>query len=252
MKKNIFLLAVLVVVLAIGTWYALEGRPAKAPGTDTTYAFLPIDGPYKESAPYYEIAANYATSTSLSGSANASAIAMMRNFIGTTVTDFKTQGRFDHLTPEDISAMGFDQGRKETLQINYLIASSAHTVSYIYTIYEDTGGAHGNTVFKTFTFDTSSGALLGLGDLFASADYLTTLSVTARNLLPGMLGQFTNDTFIQDGTTPNEQNFQDFFFDNADFVVLFPPYQVAPYAAGPITLRIPSENLKGVLKTTYP
>jgi hypothetical protein len=53
------------------------------------------------------------------------------------------------------------------------------------------------------------------------------------------------------GTTPEEKNFANFFLDNQEFVLLFPPYQVAPYAAGPQTLRIPLPELSNILKQEY-
>ena len=146
--------------------------------------------------------------------------------------------------------MGFDKGRKETLQITYLIASSAHTVSYIFTIYEDTLGAHGNTFFHTFTFDTGTGASLSLADIFSSS-YLDTLSSISRTKLPSVIGDDADPAFINNGTTPDEKNFENFFFDNRDFVVLFAPYQVAAYADGPQTLRIPLSELSSILKPEY-
>ena len=176
----------------------------------------------------------------------------MQDFVSDTITQFKTDGNFANLTPTDITTMGFDQGRKEKLQIVYLIASSPHTVSYIFTIYEDTLGAHGNTLFKTFTFDTTTGAPLALADLFSpSADYLDALSSISRAKLPAILGSSADTTFITNGTTPEDTNFANFFFDNHQLVILFAPYAVGPYTAGPQTLYIPASELSTILKPEY-
>jgi hypothetical protein len=261
MKRELVAGAVVILLLVLGVWYVvLHPAPAKAPadGATTSSALvLPSQGPYADHAQYYDIAANYPTSTPLrteaSAAADENATALMRDWIAVTIAQFKSDGQYDSLTAEDARMRGFDAGRKNSLQIMYLIASSEHTVSYIYTVNADTGGAHGNTYFKTFVFDRITGDELFLGDLFrARTDYLTTLSDMSRSKLPTVIGQYYDATFIKDGTEPKEDNFANFFFDGADFTLLFPPYQVAAYAQGPITLRIPSIQLKDILKTQYP
>lgn len=249
-QKTLGFIVLILAVLGIGLYAAMRPAPATAPGTAENPSLPP--GSYVEHAPYYDITANYATSTPLSGTANAAAVALMQKFIADTIAQFKADGNFGNLTPQDIAMMGYDHGRKQTLNIVYLIGSSAHTVSYIFTVYQDTLGAHGNTTFKTFTFDTNTGAPLSLSDVFLpGSDYLGTLSSISRAQLPAMLRDAANTRMIEDGTTPDETNFQNFFFDNRNFVVLFDPYQVAPFAAGPQTVRIPLSELSSILKPEY-
>lgn len=250
MQKNIFIGSAVLLVIIVGTIFysAMKPVPAKAPsGVGAT---LP-EGSYIEHAAYYDIVANYATSTPLAGTSNTAAITFMKDFIGGIITQFKTDGNFANLTAADIKTMGFDQGRKETLQITYLTASSGKTISYIFTTYIDTLGAHGNLFFHTFTFDKTSGAALSLVEIFSDTTYLDTLSSLARARLPEIIGQDADMAFIQDGTEPEKENFENFFFDNAQLVFLFPPYQVGPYSAGPQTLRIPVAELSSILKSEY-
>lgn len=216
-------------------------------------------GKYVEQAEYYDIAANYATSTPFlhkDPAADAAAIALMKKSVGDTIAQFKSDGHFAALTPAEAARMGLSPGRKEKLDIVYLIASSTHTVSYIFTIYEDTLGAHGNMTFTTFTFDASAGAPLSLADLFTpGADYLARLSQISRGKLPGIIGGNIDaafvKNFIEPGTTPEEKHFENFFLDNRELVILFAPYQVAPYSAGPQTLRIPVSDLADILKPEH-
>jgi len=246
MQKNTLVGAAVILVILAGTvlYAAMRPMPAKAPT-------LP-EGGYTEHAQYYDIAANYATSTPLSGNANTAAIALMQSFVADTIAQFKADGKFGSLTSEDITMMGFDKGRKETLNIVYLISSLPRTVSYIFTIYEDTLGAHGNTSFHTFTFDTASGVPLSLADLFLpGTDYLGKLSALARERLPGVIGQYGDAAMIASGTAPEDKNFENFFFDGNNLIILFSPYQVAAYAAGPQTLRIPLSELSTILKPAY-
>lgn len=255
MKKDTFIgiASIAILLLALAAYALLHPLAAKAPGALDTSG-LPA-GSYAEHTQYFDISAHYATSTpitSVSTAADAGAVAAMKNFVGATITQFKTDGNFANLTPEDIKIMGFDTGRKETLDIVYLLASSKRTVSYIFTIYEDTLGAHGNTFFHTFTFDSRTGAPLTLSDLFLpETAYLDKLTAVSRAALPAVIGVGADNGMMANGTTPDEKNFQNFFFDNTDFVILFDPYAVAPYAAGPQTLRIPTSQLSNILKPEY-
>ena len=256
MKKETLIGAIVLLVIVSGVIFygATSSSPSKAPETADLSALSGTS--YVEHAPYYDIAVNYASSTPLLGkvsaSADAAAVALMKHFVSDAVAQFKTDGNFANLTAADVKTMGLSQSRKETLEIKYLISSSPRTVSYIFTTYEDTLGAHGNTFFRTFTFDTSTGTLLSLADLFApGSDYLSRLSSISRAELPAVIGDSAATSFIASGTTPSDKNFENFFLDNASLVVLFPPYQVAPYSAGPQTLRIKVTDLANFLKPEY-
>ncbi|OGG78163.1 hypothetical protein A3A36_00660 [Candidatus Kaiserbacteria bacterium RIFCSPLOWO2_01_FULL_52_12b] len=251
-KDTVIGIGVLVVILAVIVGYAaLKPIPVTTPGTITATNVLPTGG-YIEHAQYYDITADYATSTPLAEPANTVAVTLMQNFVSDTITQFKTDGNFDNLTAKDITVMGFDQGRKEMLRIMYLITAPARTVSYIFTTYADTLGAHGNMFFHTFTFDTKTGVLLSLADIFLpGTKYLDALSSISRAKFPAVIGEFADMNFIENGTTPDEKNFRNFFLVDRDLVILFDPYAVAPYAAGPQTLRIPLSELSVILKPEY-
>lgn len=231
----------------------IRPAPAEAPGQIDLSG---LNGRYVEDAAYHAVDAFYATTTPLmeriGAKADSDAVAIMKNFVTDTIARFKTDGNFANLTAEDITVMGYDQGRKQSLQILYLISSSPRTLSYIYTIYADTLGAHGNMLFHTFTFDASTGEYLALSDIFTTGPaYLERLSSISRRELPNIIGDGTDAGMIERGTTPEEKNFQNFFFNNGDFILLFPPYQVAAYAAGPQTLRIPVSQLTDILRPEY-
>lgn len=254
MKQNTLIGSLAAVAILIGLigYAASRPTPASAPDAPATANAIPEMSPYAEHGTYYDIAANYPTTTPLRASADSAARASMRAFIAGQIDQFKKDGNFDHLTAEDIKMMGYNQGRKQTLDIKYLISSSPRTVSYIYTIYLDTLGAHPNGFFKTFTFDTQTGKELSLADIFApGADYLTTLSSLSSVALTKNMQDLASPEMIAAGTKPETKNFENFFFDNADFVLLFSPYQVAAYAAGPQTVRIPLSNLSSVLNPEY-
>jgi hypothetical protein len=255
-KKWILLLVALLVLLGGGAYLAYNPG-LLAPGPADTTAPTPSDpGALSEQAAYYEIAATYPTRTPLFATAgeraDSIAVGLMKGFIETSVTQFKRDGNFANLTPKDIQMMGYDQGRKQSLQIGHVGAQSSTTASYVFTINIDTLGAHGNTYYKTFTFALRDGSALGLDDLFTPrAPYLEKLSSISRAELPKILGEMGDVDMIRLGTAPDAQNFEQFFLDDNSLVILFPPYAVAAYAAGPQTLAIPRSALSDVLKPEY-
>jgi len=241
----------LVLIIGAGALYVgLRPGPAKVPSGTLPAA---LTGSYVEHAAYYDIETAYPTETPLPGEASEAAITTMQGWVIETISQFKTDGNFDNLTPEDIAMLGFDQGRKESLQITYKTVASPHTISYFFTTYSDTLGAHPNGFFKTFTFDTKTGAELSLTDLFApGAKYLEQLSTIARAKLPEVIGtQYADADYIQSGTEPKDESFQNFVIDKGSLDILFEPYQVGPYAIGPQTLPIPLADMKEVLKPEY-
>lgn len=236
----------IVLVLAAGFIWFIQTRPPASP-TELTKS------PYTEESPYYEISIEFPTETALKGPSNDAAVLRMKAFLSDLVGTFKENGGFQNLTAEDTRMRGFDQGRKESLKVLFFESVTPNTDAYVFTIYEDTGGAHGNTLFKTFMFDKNTGTELKLGDLFQPGTaYLTELSRLARAKLPPTIGEYADSGMIASGTTPEEQNFSNFVFDGKDLLILFPPYQVAAYAQGPVTLRLSNSDLRNLLKQEYP
>lgn len=244
---------VIVVALVLGclVWHAASKSTGTVTNSTLSATSLGTHSPYKASGTYFTIAANFPTTTPLSAATNSTALSQMRSWVENQVTQFKQDSGVATITPALAQKQGLTNGRQYTLNIVYLEGFSAHTYSYIFTVYEDTGGAHGNTFFKTFTFDAASGKLLSLGDVF-TGNYLQKLSAISRQTLDQNLGKFAVQNMITSGTSPGATNFQNWFFDNKDFVLLFPPYQVAAYAAGPQTVRIPASELDGFLAPNYP
>lgn len=262
-------LIVLVLILGGVIWY-LATHQAPAPVSPTTTATSTTSvsvtpattKDLNEIAAYYEIRATYPTATSLrttaSAQADAKAVEIMKQFEVNTIDGFKEQGNFAHLTADDIKTMRLDE-RKEMLDITYQVKTGTHTVSYLFTIIEDTLGAHPNTFYRTFTFDAKTGTGLDISDIFApGVNYLSILSAQSRKLLPatiaareGIKVSGVDTNFIARGTTPDADNFQTWYLETSNLVLVFPPYQVAPYAAGTQMVTIPLSQLSANLRATY-
>lgn len=250
------------VVLASVVWYMIR-VPAPSPFTITSEPVIQATEPAKitEEAPYYTVDAMYPTATPLVASAgvdaNAKAVSTMKAFVEGEIGQFKKNGNFPNLSVEDIEMLGLGE-RKYAIGIEYKTYESTATLAYVYQIYMDTGGAHPNTHYRTFSFDKKSGAELSLADVFVSdAPYLQTLSDKARTVLPGIIAKMESVStaevdieYIKSGTKPEAEAFQNFYFDGNRLALLFPPYQVGPYVLGMITLPIATSELKE-LKPEY-
>ena len=111
-----------------------------------------------------------------------------------------------------------------------------------------TGGAHGYGAVIYKNFDPSSGAALSLSDIFddvpafeqlaeaafrAQQDIASTTSINATGLW------FENNTFALPKTIG---------FTEYGAVLHYNQYEIAPYAAGPIKVRIAMQDLRPLLK----
>jgi len=100
----------------------------------------------------------------------------------------------------------------------------------------DTGGAHPNTTYASFVFDMNSQKHLPLSDLFT--DETAALKVLSE-LASRRMTLALDGAVFPEGVAPKSANFSVFVLDGADLLFTFPPYQVASYAQGAQTLRVP-------------
>lgn len=250
------------IFLGIVAWYLLRDRElaVPAPGvpvaTSTPEALVTPPHTLNESGRFYEISAKYPSATPLTKDANEAALATMESFVRDQARSFSTNANPGLISPEE-AEMVFPGGRKYTLDIDYSTVTGSRIVTYTFNIYADTLGAHPNTNFRTFTFDTQTGAQLALADLFLpSSQYLERLSIRARNELARSIHERTrgteiNERMLSDGTQPIPDNFQWFRIDGTSLVLIFPPYQVGPYALGTLEASIPLAQLSEALKPEY-
>lgn len=259
---HIALAAGILILAGIALWFILS-RPAPVinpPGEATSTPETALGTEHiKDNGQYYEIDAAYPTGTPLAESASQAAdkkaVASMKAFETAEITRFKEESGLNNLTAEDIQIQGLSADRHYALGIDYKTYSSTVTLSFVYLIYADTLGAHPNAYYRTFTFDAKTGAELSIKDLFASADYLAVLSNESRTRLPAQIkeasGYDPDMDMLNAGTEADAANFQTFYLDGSDLVLIFPPYQIAAYALGTTELRIPRAELGNALKPRF-
>jgi len=247
----------ILIIIGLAFWY-MATHPAPEPVPVNPIGQEPQGqqtGSIVENEQYYEVEAVYPATTPLRASAGAqadtAAVSAMRTFEANAIASFKEQNQLATLTAAEAEMFGLGDERKYALGIDYEMRTSPTTVSYVFMIYEDTLGAHPNGYYRTFTFDLATGKGLLLSELFApGADYLGILSEKSRASLKNTLDDTPSD-MLEAGTTPDEDNFQNFYLDGSVLVIVFAPYQVGPWAIGTQEVRIPKSDLDGVLKARY-
>ena len=115
-----------------------------------------------------------------------------------------------------------------------------------YTIYSYTGGVHYFLINKQFTYN-KNGEILELKDFFNNDNYLEIISKLSYEELV-KIGANEDKNWLKEGTKPILENFSLYYFDKEGLHLTFPPYQVAPWASGPIKITIPSSKLVKIIK----
>ena len=252
-------------VLALGLMLLVG---SKAPSTVTTTAtssavkISPILGAtstesgdyhYVDNQPYYTVDITYPAQLSLAPDASTKAERVIEQALSDDITQFKKDGDFANLTAADVATQGLGADRKYAFGATYEKYEGANTASYTFLVYEDTLGAHPNSFYQTFTFD-QQGNQLQLADIFKpGSNYLSVLSPLAYQGVVSQLkdkegtapGSDELDT-ARVGTEPSPEALQFFYINGATLHLLFPPYQVAAYAAGAFDVPIPMSQLSAI------
>lgn len=110
-------------------------------------------------------------------------------------------------------------------------------ISFILSIYQFTGGAHGSTALIPVTYSKRTKKLLSLEEAIQPArkDWLKVLSDEVRRQLTAELKKklfASNEEWIKNGTEPIEENFKVFALEKDAIRIVFNQYQVGPYSSG--------------------
>lgn len=149
------------------------------------------------------------------------------------------------------------EGLKYSFYADYKIATSTDTISYVYMIYEFTGGAHGNTTIHAIT-ENSKQEIIPVEQILPT-EKLPTIAKIAEaeirkqktdrmksygNMTEKEIAEYIkNDSFIAEGVKPTRDNYSVAWYDGDDVVISFGQYQVASYAEGLFEVRIPKEKI---------
>jgi hypothetical protein len=140
-----------------------------------------------------------------------------------------------------------------TYEADYEKYASGEYVSYVYSAYDFTCGAHGSSYDIGFTYDKKTGTKIQYLDEIYKENVYEFLSTYARQRLPATLQREGVDVAdIQDmfdeGTSPSRENFTSFYFSGNTLYIIFGQYSIGPYVIGIHTLPVPLSLLESYKK----
>lgn len=168
--------------------------------------------------------------------------AALKEYVDATVLRFK----------EDFDASSSDPDAGDwSLTSNYRIPySSPSLVSVVIdgSVYQ--GGAHPNSFYRTFLYRVQEESFVSADEVFADqADLKASSEYAIAELLKRSI---SDPSWIADGAGPSLENYGQFYMTSDGIAVIFSPYQVAAYAAGPQEVLIPWDAVPGLRATLFP
>ncbi len=155
---------------------------------------------------------------------------------------------------KSIEGITLPEGFNYEFIVDYRVVDHSDTVkTFVFDVYQYTGGAHGLPYTTTMTFDFETEGLIELSDIFKSdAEYLQLLSdLAVADFLARQDGMMGDEQWVREGTAPTMENFARFALAPRELILYFDVYQVAPYAAGAQQLVIPLDRLDEVLAERF-
>ena len=168
-------------------------------------------------------------------------------YISKTKNDFVKE--VSSITLEDAEIMHLSDGRQYELFIDYKVATSSKSISYIITTYIFEGGAHGITSVNSFTYD-KSGKIININDVL-KGDYLNRLSDISRAYFPAVLGDYYNDEMLKAGTEAKAENFSTWYLSDKTVNIIFGDYSIGPYVLGIQELSIDKKEISDIIFDYY-
>ncbi|MBP6904768.1 MAG: DUF3298 domain-containing protein [Candidatus Pacebacteria bacterium] len=240
--SKIQIIVVIVIIVLVG-WLLLLGNDAKPTPTISTPTTTPTDATWPstmvDTETISESTSQYSIDVAYPVTKDPRITAQFKEFAEGQVAQFKEDTSWANdpsIAPAEAAAL--------SLEIDFTQEKSTYVETYIFSIVTYTGGAHGLQVTRTFAFD-SKGKTVQLADLFTNGEAgLTTIApVVIKDLTKRAI---SDANWIADGAGPKSQNYQAFIVTDAGITIIFDPYQVAAYSAGPQTVVVPKSVFKGI------
>ena len=156
----------------------------------------------------------------------------------------------------------YNQDRNDTAKIawyeyHYVIETTtqtgtAYTTSYLATVDYYEGGAHGINQLITFNFETATGKLITLADVFAPG-YESQLKSTLLKALKSKTGLNSMSELKEAGYLYSMEMFpsENFILNDETITFVYNPYEIAPYALGSIELIITYNEVSNILNSSF-
>lgn len=175
------------------------------------------------------------------GPASGVASKTVKGWVNATVTEF--EGEFARAKVEGLG------GPPWSLAIDYpSLYQTPRLVALFFRGYDYRGGAHGMPVMVPLVIDAATGKRVEPQGLFQPGSaYLQRLSKLCYQDLNGRKDANWDQDWLRKGSAPEASNYQVLYPQSNGLLVVFPPYQVDSYAAGPQEVVIPYAKLADIL-----
>lgn len=250
--KKIFLTILIIAALACAAYYlysknVIAPTTTLQPQTEEPKILTIEDKKITDNTKPFEIDITYPYIEGQDGFNN-----FVKNIIDSETTSFKQISLENDAAVKEIDPESYAQfPRSYSLVISYDKGRlDDNMISSVINIYNFTGGAHGASYFKAVNWDFRTNTEVKLADIFSETpDYLQKISDYCVQDLKKQMSQsgameMSNDSWIQEGAGPKEENFSvfllsDAYADNPTITFYFTQYQVAAYAAGDFKVTMP-------------
>lgn len=134
-------------------------------------------------------------------------------------------------------------------------------ISLFGTAVEFTGGMHPETTLISYNFNSKTGKQLSLGDILTTDDMAQALYLKVLDKLEEFASSQSKsadlifsegylDT-VQEHFNLSHDSSESWYFTNKGICFYFSPYEIAPYAVGPIQVELSFEDLSGILQEDF-
>jgi hypothetical protein len=146
----------------------------------------------------------------------------------------------------DMAREGDAPEKVANLDVSYeIIAADKDFISVLFSFQNYAGGAHPNTITKSFNYDLTRNAHVKLADLFTpNANYLKVISDYSISELK----KLDTVSYAEEGAGPKIENFHSWNIAPFGLKITFDRYQVGPYAVGDHEVVVPYSVLKPIIK----
>lgn len=155
---------------------------------------------------------------------------------------------------EEISMEEPLNSSKYEFKADYKVTDNNNILGLHLNISEYTGGAHHIRYDKSYYYNKESDEIVSIKDFLEKDTSLDKLA----NLSYYYVMKYSDDNNlnfdkegVKEGLSFNLNNFEHFNFIDDGLEFIFPPYQIAYYAAGEIKIVIPYDELNGIIKNKY-
>lgn len=127
--------------------------------------------------------------------------------------------------------------------------NSKHVLSIVVEHYIYSGGAHGETINKSYNINLKTGEQIKLSDIFIQdSNYKKVINDEIRNQISEKIKKDPEENVYSFDSISDEQ---DFYIRNDNIVVYFDLYEIAPYVAGIVEFSVDQDVIDHIIKDEY-